>query len=178
MIKLIISYLNISFKKLTVWLQLHPKLIASDYITTGRPLGRTKAVHSCMTPWGAKSGACEAWFPNPSSLSSLTDFNRKGFREGQLICCQYFSGLLHWQEDSHTIVRHCKQSWFMKPHTLEVCKGFERSHEPFFIDAVRSVKKIVRNHTKASAGIVITWNWQVTLDISGSPNENQWGSQK
>ena len=57
MIKLIISCLNVSFKKLIIWLQLPPKLIASDYITTGRPLGRTKAVHSCVTPQGAWSGA-------------------------------------------------------------------------------------------------------------------------
>ena len=58
-----------------VWLQLHPKLIASDYITTERPLGRTKAAHSCVTPQGAWSGISEAWFPNPSSL---TYFNRNG----------------------------------------------------------------------------------------------------
>ena len=75
MIKLIISCLNVSFKKLIVWLQLHPKLIASDYITTGRPLGRTKGVHSCVTPQGALSGGCEAWLANPSSL---TYFNTNG----------------------------------------------------------------------------------------------------
>ena len=75
MIKLIISWLNGSFKKLIVWLQLHPKLIASDYITTGRPLGRTKGVHSCVTPQGALSGGCEAWLANPSSL---TYFNTNG----------------------------------------------------------------------------------------------------
>ena len=75
MIKLIISWLNVSFKKLIVWLQLHPKLIASDYITTGRPLGRTKGVHSCVTPQGALSGGCEAWLANPSSL---TYFNTNG----------------------------------------------------------------------------------------------------
>ena len=75
MIKLIISCLNVSFKKLIVWLQLHPKRIASDYITTGRPLGRTKGVHSCVTPQGALSGGCEAWLANPSSL---TYFNTNG----------------------------------------------------------------------------------------------------
>ena len=75
MIKLIISCFNVSFKKLIVWLQLHPKLIASDYITTGRPLGRTKGVHSCVTPQGALSGGCEAWLANPSSL---TYFNTNG----------------------------------------------------------------------------------------------------
>ena len=75
MIKLIISCLNVSFKKLIVWLRLHPKLIASDYITTGRPLGRTKGVHSCVTPQGALSGGCEAWLANPSSL---TYFNTNG----------------------------------------------------------------------------------------------------
>ena len=75
MIKLIISCLNVSFKKLIVWLQLHPKLIAYDYITTGRPLGRTKGVHSCVTPQGALSGGCEAWLANPSSL---TYFNTNG----------------------------------------------------------------------------------------------------
>ena len=75
MIKLIISCLNVSFKKLIVWLQLHPKLIASDYITTGRPLGRTKGVHSCVTPQGALSGGCEAWLADPSSL---TYFNTNG----------------------------------------------------------------------------------------------------
>ena len=75
MIKLIISCLNVSFKKLIVWLELHPKLIASDYITTGRPLGRTKGVHSCVTPQGALSGGCEAWLANPSSF---TYFNTNG----------------------------------------------------------------------------------------------------
>ena len=75
MIKLITSCLNISFKKWIVWLQLHPKLIASDYITTGRPLGRTKGVHSCVTPQGAWSGGSEAWLANPSSL---TYFNTNG----------------------------------------------------------------------------------------------------
>ena len=75
MIKLTISCLNVSLKKLIVWLQLHPKLIASNYITTGRPLGRTKAVHSCVTPKGTWSGGSEAWLPNPSSL---TYFNRNG----------------------------------------------------------------------------------------------------
>ena len=75
MIKLIISCLNASFKKSLVWLQLHPKLIASDYITTGGPLGRTKGVHSCVTPWGAWSGGSEAWLANPSSL---TYFNTNG----------------------------------------------------------------------------------------------------
>ena len=74
-IKLTISCLNVSLKKLIVWLQLHPKLIASDYITTGRPLGRTNAVHSCVTPKGTWSGGSEAWLPNPSSL---TYFNRNG----------------------------------------------------------------------------------------------------
>ena len=75
MINLIIACLNVSFKKLIVWLQLNPKLIASDYITTGRPLGRTKGVHSCVTPQGALSGGCEAWLANPSSL---TYFNTNG----------------------------------------------------------------------------------------------------
>ena len=75
MIKLIISCLNVSFKKLIVWLQLYPKLIASDYITTGRPLGRTKAVHSCVTPQGAWSRGSEAWLADPSGL---TYFNRNG----------------------------------------------------------------------------------------------------
>ena len=75
MIKLIISSLNVSFKKLIVWLQLHPKLIASDYITTVRPLGRTKGVHSCVTPQGAWGGGNEAWLTNPSSL---TYFNTNG----------------------------------------------------------------------------------------------------
>ena len=75
MIKLILSCLNASFKKLIVGLQVHPKLIASDYINTGRSLGRTKAVHSCVTPQGAWSGGSEAWLPNPSSL---TYFNRNG----------------------------------------------------------------------------------------------------
>ena len=74
-IKLIISCLNVSFKKLIVWLQLHPKLIASDYITTERPLGRTKGVHSCVTPQGAWGGGSEAWLANPSSL---TYFNTNG----------------------------------------------------------------------------------------------------
>ena len=75
MIKLIISCLNVNFKKLIVWLQLYPKLIASDYITTGRPLGRTKAVHSCLTPQGAWSRGSEAWLADPSGL---TYFNRNG----------------------------------------------------------------------------------------------------
>ena len=75
MIKLIISCLNVSFKKLKVWLQLHTKLIASDYITTGRPMGRTKSVHSFVTPQGACSGGSEAWLANPSSL---TYFNSNG----------------------------------------------------------------------------------------------------
>ena len=75
MIKLIISCLNVKFKKLIVWLQLHPKLIASDYITTVRPLGRTKAVHSCVTPRGARGEGSEAWLANPSSL---TYFNTNG----------------------------------------------------------------------------------------------------
>ena len=57
MIKLIISCLNVSFKMFIVRLQLHPKLIASDYITTGRPLGRKKGCsHMCDSPgsleWG------------------------------------------------------------------------------------------------------------------------------
>ena len=75
MIKLIISCLNVSHKKLIVWLQLHPKLIASDYITTGRPLGRTKSVHSCVTPQGAWGESSEAWLANSSSL---TYFNTNG----------------------------------------------------------------------------------------------------
>ena len=75
MIKLIIFCLNVSFKKLIVRLQLHPKLIASDYITTGRPLGRTKGVHSCVTPQGAWGDCSEAWLANPSSL---TYFNTNG----------------------------------------------------------------------------------------------------
>ena len=79
MIKLIISCLNVSFKKLIVWLQLHPKLIASDYLTNGRPLGRRKGVHSCVTPQGAWSGGSEAWLAN---LSSLTYFNTNGWVSG------------------------------------------------------------------------------------------------
>ena len=35
MIKLIIICLNVSFKKLIIWLQLSLKLIACEYITTG-----------------------------------------------------------------------------------------------------------------------------------------------
>ena len=75
MIKLIISCLNVSFKKLTIWLQPPPKLIAPDYITTGRPLGRKKGIHSCVTPQGAWSVGSEAWLANPSSF---TYFNRNG----------------------------------------------------------------------------------------------------
>ena len=64
MIKLIISYLIVSFKKLIVWLQLHPKMIASDNITTGRPPWRTESAHPCVTRQGAWSGGSEAWCPN------------------------------------------------------------------------------------------------------------------
>ena len=75
MIKLFISCLNVSFKKLIVWLQLHPKLIASDYITTGTPLGRTKGVHSCVVPQGAWGEGSETWLADPSSF---TYFNTNG----------------------------------------------------------------------------------------------------
>ena len=91
MIKLMILCLNVSFKKLIVWLQLHPKLIAYDYITTGRPLGRTKGVHSCVTPQGALSGGCEAWLEHPSSL---TYFNTNGRVTGLGETSWYVNGLI------------------------------------------------------------------------------------
>ena len=72
-IKLIISCLNVNFKKLIVWLQLYPKLIASDYITTGRPLGRTKAVHTCVTPQGA-------WSRGSDSTGPLSDLQYRQVR--------------------------------------------------------------------------------------------------
>ena len=69
-----ISCINVSSKKvIIVWLQLHPKLIASDYIATGRPLGRKNGVH-CPNS-GSLSGGSEAWLANPSSL---TYFNTNG----------------------------------------------------------------------------------------------------
>ena len=61
------------------WLQLHPKLTASDYITTGWLLGRTKTVHTCVTPQGAWDRGSETWLPNPRSLIY---FNAKGFQVG------------------------------------------------------------------------------------------------
>ena len=51
----------LAFIKLIVWLQLPPKLIASDYITTGTPLGAPKAGHSGATPPGAWGGGSETW---------------------------------------------------------------------------------------------------------------------
>ena len=75
MIKVMIYCWYFSFTKL-VWLQLHPKLIASDYITIGRPLGRTKGVHSCVTPKGAWSGGSEAWLANPNSLTYFNTNDR------------------------------------------------------------------------------------------------------
>ena len=76
MVQLIIYFLSVSFKKLIIWLHLHPKLIASDYLTTGRSLGRTKGVHSCVTPQGAWSRGNEAWLANASSLTYLNTNGR------------------------------------------------------------------------------------------------------
>ena len=99
MIQLIISWFNVSFKKLVIWLQLPPKLIAFEYITTGRPLGRTKAVHPCMTPQGVWSVGSEAWLANPSSL---TYFNRNGRVRGL--------GKTSWYE-CFDIIFKSVQSW-------------------------------------------------------------------
>ena len=79
MIRLIPACLNVAFK-INSLTAVTPELIVSDYITTGRQLGRTKAVLSCVTPQeGAWSGGSEAWLPNPSSL---TYFNRNGRVKG------------------------------------------------------------------------------------------------
>ena len=52
----------------------------SDYIiTTGRPLGRAMAVHSCVILQGVWNGGREAWFPNSSGL---TYFYRNGRGSG------------------------------------------------------------------------------------------------
>ena len=77
---LIISCLNFSFKKCIIWLQLHPKLIASDYITIGRPLGRTKAVHLWVTPQGAWGGGSEGWLANPWLNIFQQEWSDQGFQ--------------------------------------------------------------------------------------------------
>ena len=130
MIKLIISCLNVGFKKLIVWLQLYPKLIASDYITTGRPLGRTKAVHSCVTPQGAWSRGSEAWLADPSGL---TYFNRNGRVRGLGKSSWYDSAgaaatQLSWHWSNARVVVKCLiQSGFIERWHDDVIK---RKHFP------------------------------------------------
>ena len=85
MIKLVISCWNVSLKKLLIWRQIHPKLIVSDFLTTGRPLRRTKTVHSSVTPQGAWSWSSEAWLANPGGLDISTEMVGQGIREDQMM---------------------------------------------------------------------------------------------